>query len=190
VTDPWLAELTKVQRLVLVSGSTGSGKSTIANAIACDLTCAVGSFDWLMSALRSMPEIWPSVELPVERQREVGWRLLSRLAEQELRHGRSLVFDLVAREVPRREWSSLADRYGARFSVIECVCSDADLQRSRVEQRSRDIPGWYELTASAVERSRSNYVPLDQPKLVIDAVRPLDQNLATVRSSLGITAGQ
>lgn len=175
-----------MQRLVLVSGSTGSGKSTIANAIACELKCAVGSFDWLMSTLRSMPEVWQAVELPVERQREVGWRLLSRLAEQELRQGRSLVFDLVAREVPRAGVVPLAGRYRAQFCVIECVCSDADLQQERVAQRSRDIPGWYELTSSDVERSRSVYVPLDEPKLVIDAVRPLQENLADVRAFLGI----
>jgi predicted kinase len=105
-----------VVQLILVSGPTGNGKSTLANAIATDLSCAVGSFDWLMSALRSLPQVWDSVELPVEHQREVGWRLLSRLAEQELRHGRSLVLDLVAREVARRTWADLANRYDAQFT--------------------------------------------------------------------------
>jgi predicted kinase len=176
-----------VQRLVLVSGSTGSGKSTIANAIACELRCAVGSFDWLMSALRSDAELWESVELPVERQREIGWRLLSRLAEQELRGGRSLVLDLVARELPRVEWSALAGRYGAAFRVIECVCSDAEIQRNRVDGRSRGIPGWYELTPSDVERSRTSYVALEQPKLVVDSVVALERNLTEVREFLEMT---
>jgi predicted kinase len=62
----------QVQRLVLVSGPTGTGKSVLANAIASDLSCAVGSFDWLMSALRSISEVWQVVELPDERQRLVG----------------------------------------------------------------------------------------------------------------------
>ncbi len=176
-------------QLVLVSGSTGSGKSTIANAIASELMCAVGSFDWLMSALRSMPELWRAVELPVERQREVGWRLLSRLSENELRNGRSLVLDLVAREAPRRDWCALAERYGAEFRVVECVCSDGDLQRTRVVQRTRDIPGWYELTLSDVERSRSAYVSLGEPKLVVDSIEPLEHNLARVREYLGVTPG-
>jgi predicted kinase len=176
-------------RLVLVTGYTGTGKSTIANAIAADLGCAVGSFDWLMSALRSIDEVWNIVEEPVERQRAVGWSLLGRLAEQELRRGRNLVFDLVARESPRREWSALAERYGAHFGVVECICSDLEVHRSRVDGRSRDIPGWYELTWPQVERSRGNYVPLGQPKLVIDAVDDLDHNLAMVREYLGLTNG-
>lgn len=176
----------RVQRLVLVSGPTGTGKSVLANAIASDLLCAVGSFDWLMSALRSFSEVWQVVELPVERQRLVGWSLLSRLAEQELRHGRSLVLDLVAREQPRREWVALADRHRAQFRVIGCTCSNVEIQRTRVERRSRDIPGWYELTWSQVERSRSNYVALDEPKFVVDAVNSLEQTLAVIREYLGI----
>ena len=175
-----------VQRLVLVSGPTGTGKSDTASAVAADLRCAVGSFDWLMSALRSMPEVWAHVEFPIDLQRQVGWSLLSRLAEQELRHGRSLVLDLVARESPRVQWHALAERYQARFSVIECVCSDADLQRHRVGRRRREIPGWYELSGPQVEHSRDNYEPLQDPKLIIDAVRPFEQNLVQVREYLGI----
>jgi hypothetical protein len=97
------------------------------------------------------------------------------------------VLDLVAREPPRQEWVALADRYGAQFGVIECTCRDVELQRRRVEQRCRDVPGWYELTWSLVERSRSSYVALEEPKLVVDAVDPLKQNLALVREYLGIS---
>ncbi len=177
-----------VQRLVLVSGWTGAGKSTMANAVATDLSCSVGSFDWLMSAMRPIPEVWEVVELPVERQRAVGWSLLGRTAEHELRHGRDVVLDLVAREEPRRQWAALADRYGARFSVIECVCSDPVVHRDRVDGRSRDIPGWYELSWPQVERGRIGYQPLRDPKLVIDAIDPFVHNLALVRDHLGLDA--
>jgi predicted kinase len=175
-----------VQRLVLVGGYTGSGKSTMANAVATQLSCVVGSFDWLMSALRPFPEVWDVVELPVERQRAVGWSLLGRLAEQELRRGRDVVLDFVAREDPRREYAALADRYGASFSVVECVCSDAVVHRERVDGRTRDIPGWYELDWTDVERGRAAYQPLREPKLVIDAVNPFDHNLELVRAHLGL----
>jgi predicted kinase len=176
-----------VPRLVLVGGWTGAGKSTMANAIGDDLGCAVGSFDWLMSALRAVPEVWEAVELPVERQRAVGWALLGRLAEHELRRGRDVVLDLVAREEPRRTWAALADRYGAGFSVVECVCSDPRVHRERVEARTRDIPGWYELTWPQVARGRDRYRPLRDPKLVIDSVNPVASNIALVRDYVAMS---
>ncbi len=87
--------------LVVIGGPTGSGKSTMAEAVAADLGATVASFDWVMSGLRAFPDIWDVVELPVERQRAIGWSLLSRVAEQQLRRNASVVLDLVAREEPR-----------------------------------------------------------------------------------------
>lgn len=175
-------------RLIVVSGWTGAGKSTIASIVATELDATVASFDWVMSALRALPEVWDQVELPVERQRRVGWNLLSRVAEQQLRRGASCVLDLVAREEPREEWEALASRYGTRFGVIECVCSDPEVHRSRVGGRDRAIPGWYELTWEHVEQGRARYVPLAEPKLVLDAVDPLGANAERVRIWLGSRA--
>jgi predicted kinase len=183
----WIEHDSWVTRLVLVSGSTAAGKSTIAEIIAAELRATMASFDWIMSALRVFPDVWADVELPVEKQRAVGWSLLSRVAEQQLRRGASVVLDLVAREEPRREWERLAGTYGAVFSVVECTCSDPALLRERVEGRERSIPGWYELTWEHVERSRAGYVPLAEPKVVIDAVAPVMENLARVRDHLGAT---
>jgi predicted kinase len=175
-----------VTRLVLVSGSTSAGKSTMAEAIAAELGATVASFDWLMSGLRVFPDVWAAVELPVEKQRAIGWSLLSRVAEEQLRRGASVVLDLVAREEPRGDWERLALEYGATFSVVECVCSDPVVRRARAEGRRRSIPGWYELTWDDVERSRTNYVPLATPKVVIDAVASVGENLARVRGHLGV----
>lgn len=175
MTGPWL---------IVVTGWTGAGKSTMADLLATEIGATVASFDWLMSALRSHDDVWSVVDRPVEHQRRVGWDLLSRVAEQQLRGGRSCIVDLVAREEPRRELSALACRYGAACAVVECVCSDVDVHRSRVEGRRRDIPGWYELTWDRVERGRSVYEPLREPKVVIDAVRPPEENLAQVMRHL------
>jgi predicted kinase len=173
-------------RLVLVTGWTGAGKSTIANAIAAELGATVASFDWLMSGLRAFPEIWKAIETPAERQREVGWSLLSRVAEQQLRRGSSCVLDLVAREAPRARWQELATSLGATFHVVECVCSDLEIHKSLLEGRNRAIPGWYELDWADALRVRENYVPLEEPKLVLDAVDPLSSNVAKARALLGI----
>jgi predicted kinase len=170
--------------LVIVGGPTGSGKSTMADAIAADLGATVAGFDWVMSGLRAFPEVWATVEYPVERQRAIGWSLLGRVAEQQLRRGASVVLDLVARDQPRNDWAQLASRYGAELHVIECICSDPQVLRERINGRTRGIPGWYELTWEDVERARANYAPLADPKLVIDAVASFDENLEAVRRYL------
>ena len=172
--------------LVVVTGWTGAGKSTMADSLAADLDATVASFDWVMSGLRSLPEIWSEIELPVERQRRIGWNLLSRVAEQQLRRGRSCVLDLVARAEARDEWADLAGRYDAEFAVVECTCSDMGLHRSRVEGRQRDIPGWYELTWNQVAKGRTLYEPMTEPKVAIDAVNPVAVNLELVRRHLAV----
>lgn len=172
------------QWLVVVSGWTGAGKSTVADAVANELGATVASFDWVMSALRCHEDVWSAVEEPVELLRRIGWDVLSRIAEQQLRGGRSCILDLVAREQPRQEWAALADRYGASFAVIECVCSDLEVHRNRVNGRRREIPGWYELNWERVERGRQLYQPLREPKVVIDAIDPLEHNLGVVMHHL------
>ncbi|MCP3883325.1 MAG: ATP-binding protein [Sulfitobacter sp.] len=166
--------------LVVVTGWTGAGKTTIAELVAREIGATVASFDWLMSGLRIDPHVWNAVELPVERQRRTGWNLLSRVAEQQLRRGSSCVLDLVCREEIRAEWAELAERYGASFRVIECVCANETLHRSRVEGRDRDIPGWYELDWDRVAMGRQRYVPIAGPKLQIDAETPVNSNLNEV----------
>jgi predicted kinase len=170
--------------LIVVTGWTGAGKSTMAELLSSETGATVASFDWLMSALRDHPEVWSTVREPADRQRRIGWDLLSRVAEQQLRGGRSCILDLVAREQVRGEWSVMAERYGASFAVVECICSDIDTHRSRVEGRRRDIPGWYELTWDRVEHGRLTYDPLSNPKVVVDAVNSPDHNLSVVKRHL------
>lgn len=164
--------------LVVVSGWTGAGKSTLADGLASEFGATVVSFDWVMSGLRALPGVWDAVEKPTEMQRRVGWNLLSRVAEQQLRRGSSCILDLVAREEPRLEWEALARCYNARFGVIECVCSDEAIHRSRVEGRDRAIPDWYELDWDQVASGRERYEPLGEPKLVLDATSSASSNLA------------
>lgn len=90
---------------------------------------------------------------------------------------------------PRRAMSTLgtehlATGYGAGFAVVECVCSDVAVHRGRVEGRERTIPGWYELQWEWVARGRELYQPLTEPKVVIDAVHPVSDNLRAVLDHL------
>jgi predicted kinase len=164
--------------LVVVTGWPAAGKSTVAEALGVALPGTVISFDWVMSGLRSFPDVWATVEASPEHQREVGWTLMGRIAELQFRIGASVVMDLVARDASLALWQALADRYDAKVCVIECVCEDEDLHRQRVEGRDRGIPGWYELTWEQVRRTRDGYLPLSSPdKLVLDAAVPPELSL-------------
>lgn len=68
-------------------------------------------------------------------------------------------------------------RAGARLVVVECVCTDEDLHRRRLEGRRRDIPGWHEIGWAHVERMRAEFRPFTGPHLTLDAVDRVEHNL-------------
>jgi hypothetical protein len=70
----------------------------------------------------------------------------------------------------------------AALVLVANDCSDVAVHRSRVEGRSRSIPGWYELEWSAVERSRETWERPAGADLYLDAGDSLDDNLERVRA--------
>ena len=166
--------------LVVVGGVPGTGKSTIATQASQLLGATLLSKDVLEAAL------WRS---GIDRAAGSGWasyEQLTSIAEAQLRLGHSVVLDSVAtNERIRTAWRDLAASCDARFVAIECVCSDESVHRARVEGRERGVPGRPELTWADVEDVVSRYEPWsDADRLVLDAARPLDENLAALVANL------
>lgn len=74
--------------------------------------------------------------------------------------------------------------------ILECVCSDAELHRRRVEARDRGLnatigePSWDEVQARVAET---------QPwpgALVVDSVRSLKENVAVVLAKVREISGE
>jgi predicted kinase len=167
-----------VTTLVVVGGVPGTGKSTIAEHAARMLHAAFIAKDVVEATL------WRS---GIGRDASAGWagyELLSSLADAQLRVGASVVLDSVAAyERLRAGWREIALSHGATFRGVECICSDERVHRSRIDGRQRGILGWPELTWSAVE-VRSRYEPWPGEHLVLDAVQPLEANLAALTAFL------
>ncbi len=167
--------------LIVISGLPGTGKSSIAEAIARELRIPVFAKDWLEATLRRC-ELSGSADKPLGY---AGYELLTTLALRQLQLGQSAILDSVASPEPvRAEWRTMAQTYGAGWCVIECTCSDQAIHRERLNTRRRGIPGWHELDWSEVERVRAVYPQWHDERLILDAVQPLSVNIQMALSYL------
>jgi predicted kinase len=164
--------------LVVLTGLPGTGKSAVADALGAAIPAPVFARDRIEAAL------WAgglSAELGAGR---AAYDVMTALADEQLTVGQPVVLDSVATTATIRDaWRAVATRHAVPMRVIECVCSDAAVHRSRLEQRHRDISGWYELSWSDVEEVASRYEPWPatrdgEQRLVLDAVAPLSANVA------------
>ncbi len=120
--------------LVVCTGPPGTGKSTISNELARQLGATVLGWDWAMGALTWCEPVQDALaSLDRVAHRRVGWSLLWNLAEEQLRLGRSVALDGVARAGEVSESRELAQRLGARSAVVLTSCEDRDRLRRRVE---------------------------------------------------------
>jgi len=160
---------------IIFTGLPGTGKSSIAEAVARELNIPVFAKDWLEATLIRC-ELSPSASRSLG---SAGYELLTTLAERQLRLGQSVILDSVASTITiRAEWRALAQTYQAEWRVIECICSDEAAQRERMKVRQRHIPGWHELDWSEVKRVRAYYAPWDEKRLILDAGNLLEENIA------------
>ena len=170
-------------QLIVFSGLPGTGKSSLAEATGRRLGIPVFSKDVLEAAI-----IRAGMTEHEDARQQLGWagyELLTTLATRQLRLGQSVILDAVTSTASiRNAWRALANTRGAEWRVIECVCSDEEIHRSRLEGRKRGIAGWPELTWSDVERVRGYFTPWQEAHLTVDAMATFGENLDLVLNYL------
>jgi predicted kinase len=170
----WQQKKWRQMKLIVFSGLPGTGKSTLAEALGKELIIPVFARDWLEATL-----LRSGLKQSVEGKSPgfAGYELLTTLAERQLMLRQSVILDSVAAsQTIRGTWHQIAERYGAVWRVIECICPDEALHRSRLKNRKRHIPGWRELEWSEVARVKQYYFPWEEERLVLDMAQPFDEN--------------
>jgi predicted kinase len=164
--------------LIILSGRSGVGKTTLAHALASATSAVHLRIDSIEQALRRCG-------VTVEAE---GYAVAYAVAEDNLRLGRTVIADSVNPwPLTRDAWRNVAARAGVPAIDLEIVCSDPREHRRRVKTRVTDVPDlvlptWPEV----VER---NYRPWDGERLVIatagtdvdDSVRTIVTSLRTLR---------
>jgi predicted kinase len=161
--------------LFIFGGLPGTGKSTLAAALAVRLRAAYIRIDTIEQALRNSGV---SVTGPE------GYLIGYALAQENLTVGGHVVSDSVnPLHVTREAWRRVARESASTFVEIEVLCSDKEEHRRRVESRSSDIdslvlPSWDDV----IERTYDEWVT---EQLRIDtAGQSVDESISALFENL------
>ena len=151
--------------LIVLSGLPGTGKTTIARALARELAAVYLRIDSIEQAMRGAG--W--------RAEGEGYSVAYAIAEDNLRLGRTVIADCVNPwPLTRSAWHDVAEKAGVSAFDVEVVCSDADEHRRRVESRAVDIdghrlPSWQEVVDRDYRAWEGDRLVIDTARLSVDA---------------------
>lgn len=154
--------------LIVFSGLPGTGKTTLAKALAAHLEAVYLRIDSIEQALRNSGALRQDVG-------SSGYQVANAMALDNLKMGRRVIADCVNPVAESRQaWADTAAQAGCALLNVQIICSDLDQHRQRVESRISDVPGlvvpgWQSVIAHEYEPWTQAPLTLDTAQLSTDA---------------------
>ena len=173
--------------IVILAGLPGTGKSTLAHAAAGRIGGAVLDKDVIRVALFSEERVEYSPQ-----QDDFCQEIMLQTAAYLLAKDRDLSVFLDGRTFSRRYQRERAIAFcaqlGTPWAMIECVCGEQTAVQRLAEAVARGAHPAKNRTPALYCEVRSNWEPIDCPKLVIDTEAPLASSVERALAYLNAIA--
>jgi predicted kinase len=149
--------------LIVFCGLPGTGKTTLAKALAASLDAVYLRIDSIEQALRNSLTMGGDVG-------SSGYAVANAIARDNLNSRRRVVVDCVNPvQESRLAWAAIADSADCPLLNVQIVCSDEEQHRQRVESRVSDVTGLIPPSWQSV--SQHEYEAWHEAPFTIDTAR-------------------
>lgn len=153
--------------LIIFGGLPGTGKTTIARQLAKQLKALYLRVDTVEQVLK---RLYPMIKAIGPD----GYLVCYDIAADNLHLGQTVIADSVNPiAVTRNDWRQVAKDNNVKFIEVECICSDVNTHKNRVETREADIighslPSWQDVLNRDYEPWDTKVLSLDTSKYSVD----------------------
>lgn len=176
----------KAPCLLLMKGSAGTGKSTIARALA-------GQLGW---PLIDKDDVKDMIDGQAPDAGRLAYAVMFQVARRQLDAGQHVICDSpLSYSSLYAEAKAIAATAGATVAVLATSCPDEAEWQRRIDQRKTlNLPAHHQTDWHAFQPVRSAWeasaaYPIDAPILTVDTTRPLDKLVSDAAGWLHSLAG-